>query len=801
MAVVFLTKLVVGQTHHLTLSMFHPRLLLVALGLAAFFMYFFIRSIFWQYLLKAQGHVIMLSETAYLWGISELQRYIPGNIWAIVGRTVAFDKKGVDKKTTAISWLYEAEFLALASIIFSLFSLNFIVYGLLPSFPNKYLVVIGISLAVGVFSVIFLLNTKLFHEKNKIRHILPTFSFSTNTWLLFLMMCASAFFGLGTYFSIASFTGLYPHDFDTFLGFFVFSYLVGYLSLIFPMGVGPREAIMTAGLSRYISVSSAILGAFFSRFVLIAGEIIFLLFVTLWYRFPKAKLQKIYSFLLTHKYFLILILLMTLYTIYFATASILRYDNFFTGRFDLGNMDQTVWNTVHGRIFQLTDPDGTNIISRLSIHADYILVLLAPFYLLWQDPRMLLIIQTIILAMGALFIYLLGIHVTKNKLLGCCFAALFLLNPSVEYSNLYDFHGVVLATTFLLGAFYFLKTRKDVLFVLFLILSGITKEEVWIIVALFGIYAFLIEKRRVLGSFMFTLSSAIFYFVFFKAIPEARHGQHFALTFYSDFGTSPLTIFKTILLSPQKTLTILITKSKLLYLFQLFSPLGFLSLLAPVLLIFILPDLSINLLSNNASWHQIYFQYTAGITPFLFIAAMYGFVFLTKRFSFISFKIWILSLVTMCALASYWYGPLPFDQNPNIDMFWRPQVDREIIDRFLSSIPRRYSIAATNNIGSHLSHRQLIYTIPTGIDKADILVFLLNDKFAQPSLKAQINMAEKLENDTKYVEAIHQGDFVVFEKKGIYPHIIFHPQPNSLFPALIRQIKQSFSGKTTSSHS
>jgi uncharacterized membrane protein len=55
-------------------------------------------------------------------------------------------------------------------------------------------------------------------------------------------------------------------------------------------------------------------------------------------------------------------------------------------------MDQTVWNTIHGRIFQLTDPNGTTNISRLAFHADLILVLISPLYLIWSSPEMLLLI-------------------------------------------------------------------------------------------------------------------------------------------------------------------------------------------------------------------------------------------------------------------------------------------------------------------------------------------------------------------------------------------------------------------------
>jgi len=88
-----------------------------------------------------------------------------------------------------------------------------------------------------------------------------------------------------------------------------------------------------------------------------------------------------------------------IYIAYFTIASFLRYDNFYAGRYDLGNMDQTVWNTINGRIFQTSNENGV-IISRLSAHADFLLILISPFYLLWSSPKTLLLLQTAVLGLG-----------------------------------------------------------------------------------------------------------------------------------------------------------------------------------------------------------------------------------------------------------------------------------------------------------------------------------------------------------------------------------------------------------------
>jgi len=509
--------------------------------------------------------------------------------------------------------------------------------------------------------------------------------------------------------------------------------------------------------------------------------------------FRKIFLQEKLEFLLGFFIFV--------YFAYFTTASFLRYDNFYTGRFDLGNMDQTVWNTINGRIFQASSDNG-EIISRLSSHADFMLILLSPFYLIWPHPKMLLLIQSFVLGIGGIFVFLIAKEVLKNKTLAIIFAFLFLMNPLLQFTNLYDFHAVTLATTLLLASFYFLIKQKYFLLVIFLILSGITKEQVWVITSLFG-FPLLFKtgiKLKLLGAIIIFLSLTIFVYLIGYAIPQSLGKHHFALAYYSDFGNSPTQVVSNILLSPQKLFSTIFEESRIQYLKQIFIPLGFLSLLSPMHLIFSIPDFLINLLSNNSQLHQIYYQYSATITPFIFISAIFGVKQLINPAPFLCGVLnprrkrnhqthkaccgvlkrrcikWFLKipklyigvyLVLATLLASYLYGPLPMSKNPNIDMFIQPLKNKDTIERFISKIPQKYSVAATNNLGSHLSQRRIIYTIPIGIDKADIVLFLLSSSSWSSSLDAQRAMIKSIKSNKNYIEVFNKDDFVVFKRRNL----------------------------------
>lgn len=793
----FIGKFLLSNTSAILYALKNVNVFFLFVSLVFFLGYFFLRSFFWQKLLAYQNHILSFKEVTFFWGFSEAKRYVPGNIWSFLSRTTSFTQKGVSQHDVIQALFIEIESLILGSILVSLLSINFIFYGIFPSFWYKPLIIF-IVVILSLFIVLFIifnnfilryiktLNLPVGRFVLNIMKLSPHFSPYNNFLLLLLQTSALMCFGIGSYFAITSFLYLYPVHFLTFIGFFVFSFLVGYLSFITPMGLGVREAVITIGLQKYLlSFPLASFGAIISRIILVLSELIFLLFIFLWKRSKEKWIKKIEVFVQHHYAGIILALFIIVYCIYIITISILRYTNFYVGRFDLGNMDQVVWNTIRGRIFQITDPDGVNIISRLAIHADFILVFLAPFYLLWRDPRMLLIIQTLIVALGAVFVFLLGKDLLKNKTAALILSIAYLLNPSVEHSNLYDFHAVTLATTFLLGSFYFIRRKKYFLTILFLLLASITKEEVWIITAITGLYMFLAEKKRVLGTIVFLLSTFIFFYLVSYAIPHARGGQHFILSYYSDFGSSPKEIIRNILLSPTKTIATIFQQRQLIYIFELFFPLGFISILGLPFLLFIAPELTADLLSTNTHPHEIYYQYTATLTPFIFIAAIYGIRFIQTHFPKLPFSLITYYLLFTTLGSAYFFGPLPISNNPNLNMVINPQPYGNIIEDFVQNIPRKFSIATTNNVGAHLSHRQRIFTIPVGIDQADIIIFLLNDPGAQPSLAAQKDMAEKMKHDKNYIEVFKLNDFIVFEKRNLYTHTEPNNQRVKLFPLSI----------------
>lgn len=751
----FIFYLLYQHKNEVFYSLQHADRFALVLGLGCVILFFFLKAVIWKLLLTHSGYPLPTVDTFFYYQQAEIKRYIPSSILSFISRVGHFEDLKVPKKVTLRLILIETIILVLSSFIISIPSIIFF-YRYIQSYLTTLYIGLSIILLLFVGGIIALRYKKIKLPKIDILSYIDIFAVSLFSWMLF---------GLGNYLIAISFSYITPTIIIQLCSFFVLAWLLGYLSFIIPMGLGVREVIITLGLSIFISPALSSIISIVQRIIFVLAELALLAFFTLSKK--NNYISQAVIFIQKHIHIFIVVVSSLMYIVYFSYVSFEKHNNFFTGRFDLGNMDQTVWNTIHGRIFMLTNPDNVNTISRLGIHADFILILLSPFYLIWEDPRTLLFIQSFMLGIGAIFVYLLSRQITKHQVLSVIFSLSYLLNPWIQKQNLFDFHAITLATTFLLATFYFLNKKNYLLFIAFFILSALTKENVYFYGIFFGVYIFSHDKKK-LGLALSIISAVILYFLIAKFIPSARGGSHFALAYYQDFGDSPLSIMRNILLKPQTTFSYLMNFSNLYYLRDLFLSVGYLCLLAPSYLLFSSADIGINLLSNNMNLKSINFHYGATIIPFVYISSMYAAYTLMKKYD-IAEKILVYYILIFSLFSTWLLGVLPGSRFPTTEIFTQRLSYRSKVKTFINAIPTSYSVSATNNLGAHVSERQVVYTIPNGVDNADVIVLLLNDVLAQPSLSDQIKLAETLKKDSRYIQIYKIGDFIAFQKKSLPP--------------------------------
>jgi len=325
---------------------------------------------------------------------------------------------------------------------------------------------------------------------------------------------------------------------------------------------------------------------------------------------------------------------MLFYAVWMSDQALLRYNTFIAGAFDLGNMDQAIWNTLHGRPFQFTN-HGSNWYGypiRLAQHVEPIIFLLSLLYLFHADPQILLIFQTLALTSGALPVFLLTRRfVPVWPLLAPVMAAAYLLSPALMGENLFDFHPVSLATPLLLYTVLALTYRRYAWFAVCCILAAACKEEIPLALALLGLLIIWKYKLPRLGIVLLIVGIIWSLLAFLVIEPYFDVGAHNNTYWYryAMLGNSPKAAVVNILLHPWLLFTTFFTLDRIYYLINLLCSTGFLALLAPEWLLPTLFSFTINIFSIEHAQYSGVYHYNATIIPFIMIAAIHG----TRRFT------------------------------------------------------------------------------------------------------------------------------------------------------------------------
>jgi uncharacterized membrane protein len=159
------------------------------------------------------------------------------------------------------------------------------------------------------------------------------------------------------------------------------------------------------------------------------------------------------------------------YCLFVGSLAVARQQNLETNAFDLGYVSQALWEDAHGRLFRFTTVQDSNAVvegvdlSRilhphwlLAFHVEPALLLLAPVYRLWPDPRLLLWLQAAVIAAGALPAALLARRLIGGLFGPMAFGLAYLLTPGLEGAALSDFHMVAIGAALLMTALWLLDS-------------------------------------------------------------------------------------------------------------------------------------------------------------------------------------------------------------------------------------------------------------------------------------------------------------------------------------------------------
>ena len=390
--------------------------------------------------------------------------------------------------------------------------------------------------------------------------------------------------------------------------------------------------------------------------------------------------------------------------LFFTLTPCLYYAQFNPRSFDTAVYVKPLWSTLH-------DSFMATSVRPYAFHAwgdhfNPLLLFFLPFYYVWQDPRMVLILQGLVVALGVFPLFWLSQEKTKSKTLSVLIALAYVSSTSLRHLTANTFHPETVAITFLLFAFFFLEKKRIGLTLLFLFLLAICKENMWGVVAFFGIFMALKYRYVKTGLSLFVVGLSMFVVCLKYIVPHFSFTHDYSyVPRYAHLGSSFGDIFLNLIHKPW-----LILQSfgigmwkKITFLKSIFLVSGGFSLFSPLHLIVSFPLLAQSLLSNY--WGEFSTASQAILIPLgsALIAVPYGISFLlsepriSKYISVKKLAVWLLFTIFVFME----FSPiltLRKSQNLNFDAV----IAKKIVD----FLPREKSVTSTVAIFEHLLDRK-----------------------------------------------------------------------------------------------
>jgi len=443
---------------------------------------------------------------------------------------------------------------------------------------------------------------------------------------------------------------------------------------------------------------------------------------------------------------------------------------FSTSSSDLAEYDNLFFNALHGH--PMRSPAVAAYMedwSNLQNHAELCVYLLLPLYALSPGAHALLWIQSGLVALTAVPIYLLGSS-RLGRPAGLVLATVFLCMPAVQQPNFFDFHFTCAAMFFVAWLLYCLEVlskrpqarlaRVGLYVSMACALS--CREDIGIGIVVLGVFLLLSGKLVREGITLALLGGTYFVAMKFGIMP--LFGTWWFDNMYEDLKSAGVGGFGSIvvsLLSNQAfVIKTLMTEPKTLYLLHMIVPVLGLWLRRPLLLMAVLPGFVATLLvTNRPPLFQASFQYT-----YLWVAYVLGASILAIRprakwATLMPLLVVALSLDVQKGLLLGGerilggFGMKTFEVTPADEK--RMQHFREIVKQ----IPKNASLATTEVEGPHLSARLVMFSLKYSLGHEPEYLLVSN-----PGIRGEaVHVREALESG-KYGVIAHEGPYTLVKR-------------------------------------
>lgn len=381
-----------------------------------------------------------------------------------------------------------------------------------------------------------------------------------------------------------------------------------------------------------------------------------------------------------------------LFFVAYATISVVRHLHFGSFGFDLGITDQIVWKYSQFKA-PITTVHHYAFTSIFTDHIEFIYLLVAPLYWMFNTPVTLLVLQAFFVIFSGVPIYFFARKRGINTLVSFSLLVSYLSFYGIQNALWFDVQSLAFGVGFLSWFLYFLDTEKHRAALIFFVLTLLCKEDMALLTLLIS-FSYVISRKSKFALVLMVLSAVYLYAIFYIYFPHfTQDGYRFASKNGLLYGLKPEYFVD--------------TGEKRQVIFASLAWFGFLPLFAPLFLIPAIGDLAhYFVLGHLVTTAQGFFMhYRIALASLLLLPTIIA-ISTYKALNKNSVALYILC----CALFFQYTLHLPLSYLVK-QWFWQQPASAKNINALIGHLPPHASVVSQNNITSHISHRDNIFTL------------------------------------------------------------------------------------------
>jgi len=203
--------------------------------------------------------------------LAQLSKYLPGGIWSIVGRAFLFTQNGISRQDSGALVILEIIGLVMGSAVVGLFSLPVLLPLVLQA--ELWVFILLILLFLGGVAVLYIFRQRWLPAFKAVK--LLSFAAVCGIYALNWVLLGFAF----AFISIALKLPLSVGDIIILIGVHAIAWLVGFVVVFAPGGIGVRDAILAAGLLAFMPMPYPVIISVLARIAWTLGEVISLVII------------------------------------------------------------------------------------------------------------------------------------------------------------------------------------------------------------------------------------------------------------------------------------------------------------------------------------------------------------------------------------------------------------------------------------------------------------------------------------------------------------------------------------------